>query len=118
MEPPVRPLIRVHKFEGKHVLVAEVPELDPAQKPCFYIGAGITKGSFVRVSDGDRRLTSYEVQVMLSSRGQPRDDEQAVPGTDLWQLDRTSVDALISRLRVSRPFAFKDLDSAAVLRRA
>lgn len=79
MEPAVRPLIRVHQFEGEHVLVAEVPELDLAQKPCFYIGAGITKGSFIRVSDGDRRLSSYEVQMMLSSRGQPRDDEQAVP---------------------------------------
>ena len=118
MEPPVRALIRVHQFENKHVLVGEVPELDPAHKPCFYIGSGITKGSFVRVSDGDRRLTSYEVQVMLSSRGQPRDDEQAVPGTDLGQLDRASVDALISRLRISRPFAFKDLDTLPVLRRA
>jgi ATP-dependent DNA helicase RecG len=118
MEPQVRPLIRVHQFEGEHVLVAEVPELDLAQKPCFYIGAGITKGSFIRVSDGDRRLSSYEVQIMLSSRGQPRNDEQAVPGTDIGHLDRTAVEVLISRLRVSRPFAFKDLEPAAVLRRA
>jgi ATP-dependent DNA helicase RecG len=118
MEPPVRPLIRVHQFEGKHVLVAEVPELDPAQKPCFYIGAGISKGSFIRVSDGDRRLSSYEVQIMLSSRGQPRDDEQAVPGAGVAELDRAAIEALISRLRVSRPFAFKDLDLIAVLRRA
>jgi ATP-dependent DNA helicase RecG len=44
------------------VVVAEIPELDPAQRPCFYIGAGMTKGSFVRVSDGDRRLSAYEVQ--------------------------------------------------------
>jgi len=118
MEPPVRPLIRVHQFEGERVLVTEVPELDPAQKPCFYIGAGITKGSFIRVSDGDRRLSSYEVQLMLSSRGQPRDDEQAVPGTGAEELGRAAVEALISRLRVSRPFAFKDLDPVAVLRRA
>ncbi|MGH3281447.1 MAG: ATP-binding protein [Trebonia sp.] len=118
MEPSVRPLIRVHQFEGEHVVIAEIPELDPAQKPCFYIGAGITKGSFIRVSDGDRRLSSYEVQIMLSSRGQPRDDEQAVPGTGIGELDRVAIDALISRLRVSRPFAFKDLEHVAVLRRA
>ncbi len=83
MEPPLRPLMRVHQFEGEQIVVAEVPEVDPAQKPCFYRGAGMTKGSFVRVSDGDRRLSAYEVQVMLSSRGQPRDDEQACPASVL-----------------------------------
>jgi len=83
----VRPLIGIHRFEGDLVLVAEIPELDPAQKPCFYKGAGITKGSFIRVSDGDRRLSTYEVQIMLSSRGQPREDEQAVPGVGADSLD-------------------------------
>jgi ATP-dependent DNA helicase RecG len=118
MEPAVRPLIRVHNFEGEQLVVAEIPELDASQKPCFYIGAGMTKGSFVRVSDGDRRLSAYEVQVMLSSRGQPRDDEQAVPAIGLEHLDQASVEALIARLRTSRPYAFKDLDQFAVLRRA
>lgn len=96
MEPPLRPLVRVHQFEGEQTVVAEVPELDPAQKPCFYKGAGMTKGSFVRVSDGDRRLSAYEVQVMLSSRGQPRDDEQALPGIAIDQLDPASIDALVA----------------------
>lgn len=118
MEPPLRPLISIHQFEGEQVVVAEIPELDPAQRPCFYIGAGMTKGSFVRVSDGDRRLSAYEVQVMLSSRGQPRDDEQAVPGITIEDLVAPSVDGLVARLRTSRPYAFKDLDHFAVLRRA
>lgn len=118
MEPPLRPLIGIHQFEGDQVVVAEIPELDPAQRPCFYIGAGMTKGSFVRVSDGDRRLSAYEVQVMLSSRGQPRDDEQAVSGTTIDHLASAGVDTLVARLRTSRPYAFKDLDRLAVLRRA
>lgn len=118
IEPPLRPLIGIHQFEGEQVVVAEIPELDPAQRPCFYIGAGMTKGSFVRVSDGDRRLSAYEVQVMLSSRGQPRDDEQAVADTTIEDLVPASVDALVARLRISRPYAFKDLDHLAVLRRA
>ena len=118
MEPPLRPLVRVHQFEGEQIGVAEVPEIAPALKPCFYKGAGMTKGSFVRVSDGDRRLSAYEVQIMLSSRGQPRDDEQALPGTGVEHLDPASVEALVARLRTSRPFAFKDLERLAVLRRA
>jgi ATP-dependent DNA helicase RecG len=118
MEPPIRPLVRVHQFEGEQIVVAEIPEIDPGLKPCFYRGAGMTKGSFVRVSDGDRRLSAYEVQIMLSSRRQPRDDEQALPGIGIEHLDPASVDALVARLRTSRPFAFKDLDRLAVLRRA
>ena len=118
MEPPLRPLIGIHQFEGEQVVIAEIPELDPAQRPCFYAGAGMTKGSFVRVSDGDRRLSAYEVQVMLSSRGQPRDDEQAVPASSIEGLVPASVDTLVARLRTSRPYAFKDLDRLAVLRRA
>jgi ATP-dependent DNA helicase RecG len=118
MEPPLRPLIKIHDFEGQHVIVAEVPEVDPMQKPCFSRGTGITKGSYIRVSDGDRRLSSYEVHVMLSSRGQPRVDEEPVHGTDLDALDPTGVEMLVARLRTSRPYAFKDLDRPAVLRRA
>lgn len=118
MEPAIRPLIQIHQFENERVIVAEIPELDPAHRPCFYIGAGMTKGSFVRVSDGDRRLSAYEVQIVLSSRGQPRDDEQAVPGTEIGNLAQVGIDALIARLRISRPYAFQDLDRLAVLRRA
>ncbi|WP_250286308.1 MULTISPECIES: ATP-binding protein [unclassified Frankia] len=118
MEPPLRPLIKIHDFEGAQVLVAEVPELGSAQKPCYSRGAGITKGSYVRVGDGDRRLSAYEVQMMLSARGQPREDEQPVLGASIDHLDAVGVDALIARLRISRPYAFQDLDRLAVLRRA
>lgn len=115
MEPPLRPLIRVHDFEGVKLVVAEVPELDSAQRPCFYKGAGMTKGSFIRVGDGDRRMSSYEVQIMLSSRGQPREDEQGVPDAGLELLDQTILESFIARLRTNRPFAFKDLDRHALL---
>jgi ATP-dependent DNA helicase RecG len=118
MEPPLRPLIRVHQFEGANLVVAEVPELAAASKPCFYRGAGISQGSYVRVSDGDRRLTSYEVQMLLVKRGQPRDDEEAVPGTGSAQLDRRLVAEFLARLRQTRPYAFADLDEGAALRRA
>ncbi|MEV0614576.1 ATP-binding protein [Nonomuraea sp. NPDC050404] len=118
MEPVLRPLIRVHDFEGVQVIVAEVPELERARRPCFYKGAGMTKGSFIRVGDGDRHLSSYEVQIMLSSRGQPRDDEQGIPGAGLELLDPVALETFVQRLRISRPYAFRDCDRDALLRRA
>src|SRR4051812_29717838 len=80
MEPPVRPLIKHHIYESASLVVAEIPETDRSQKPCYYKGAGMSRGSYLRVSDGDRRLSSYEIQMTMASRGQPREDEQPAPG--------------------------------------
>lgn len=117
MTPPLRPLIRQHLFEGVQLVVAEVPELPDADKPCFYQGAGMTRGSFVRVSDGDRRLTSYEVQMMLANRGQPREDERPVDGLTEADLDTAMVDQFVERLRTNRPYAFRDLGRGEILQR-
>jgi ATP-dependent DNA helicase RecG len=117
MEPALRPYIQIHTFEGVQLLVAEVPELPRDQKPCFYKGAGITKGAYIRVHDGDRQLSSYEVQMMLSSRGQPMSDIEPVPGVGPEALDEHLVSAMMLRLRSSRPYAYQELSSQEILRR-
>ena len=116
MEPALRPLIGLHDFEGDQIVVAEIPQIDPASRPCFYRGAGVVQGSFVRVGDGDHRMSSYEVQLMLSGRGQPRWDEEPVPGTGVDDLASHLVEALVNRLRVRRPYGFADLDTISALR--
>ncbi|MQA26045.1 MAG: ArsR family transcriptional regulator [Micromonosporaceae bacterium] len=115
MEPPLRPLVRTHRFEGVDLVVAEIPELEPGRKPCYYSGAGITNGSFVRVGDGDRRLTSYEVQLLIANRGQPRDDEEIVEGASRASLDEDLVANLVARIR-KRHLALAKLDPEMVLR--
>ena len=117
MEPAVRPLIGIHQVEDNSVVVAEIPEMAREQKPVFYKGAGINQGSYVRVGDGDRKLSSYEVQVMLSSRGQPRDDESLTRCT-VADLNPELVELLVLRLRRVRPRAFQHLEKMDVLRRA
>jgi ATP-dependent DNA helicase RecG len=115
LEPPVRPLIQTHTYEGHALVTAEVPEMSRSEKPCYYKGAGMAKGSYIRVHDGDHRMTSYEVQVMVSGRGQPLDDEDLVPGTSLDDLDDTLLDQFVTRLRANRPLVFGDLDVAEIL---
>lgn len=78
----------------------------------------MAQGSFIRVGDGDRRLTPYEVQLMLANRGQPREDERPVPGTSIEHLDGALVDTFLNRLRTRRPRAFAGLDTSAALHRA
>ncbi len=116
MDPPVRAVIRPFEVQGKHVLVAEVPELPVGQKPCYYPGAGLTHGAFIRVADGNRKLTAYEVQMMLASRGQAREDEEAVPDATIGDLDRNLVRGLLTRLRRGEAGPFRELSNEESLR--
>ncbi len=116
MDPPVRAHIQVHNLDGKHVLTAGIPEIPAQQKPCFYPSSGLTNGAYIRIADGDRRLTSYEVQMMLSGRGQPREDEEPVAGTAVSDLQPTLLKAFVSRLRKRPGKRFGRLSDEAILR--
>ncbi len=115
LEPPIRAEIDVHEVEGRRVVVAEIPETELGQKPCYYRGAGLTNGAFIRVADGDRKLTSYEVQVMLASRGQPREDEAPAAEATPDDLDQDLVQGLLARLRQPERSYFRDLSDERAL---
>lgn len=56
-EPPIRAVITTRTFESVDLIVAEIPETLPADKPCHLKSMGAYQGSFIRVGDGDRRMT-------------------------------------------------------------
>jgi ATP-dependent DNA helicase RecG len=116
MEPPLRPPIELHRVEGRPLVVAEIPEIEIGQKPCYYRGAGLTNGAFIRVADGDRRLSPYEVQVMLASRGQPREDETPVADATAGDLDPDLVAGLLARVRRAEESVFRRLSDEEALR--
>lgn len=102
MVPPVRALIKPHEFEGSNLVVAEIPEVPIDQRPCHYKGAGLTHGAFIRVGDGDRRLTSYEVQLMRSLGTQPQHDREVVPGSTMGDLNEALTAVFLERIRQNR----------------
>ena len=120
MEPNVRAVIEPHILDGKVVVVAEVPEVGNDLKPCYYPPASLTNGAFIRgVADGDHKLSSYEVQMLLASRGQPRDDERPVPDASIEDFDAALVAGLLDRLRApegSRFRALNDEDALATVK--
>ena len=99
MNPPVRALIEIHKYNGKTLVTAEIPEVSYKEKPCYYQGSGMISGSFIRVGDGDRQLTQYEVQGFLDGRGQPRYDVEPVPGSSLKDLDPEALRLFLKHIR-------------------
>lgn len=99
MEPPIRPSIQIHDLKGKHVVTATIAELPSGLKPCFFREAGYTNGAFIRVADGNRKLSSYEVQMMVSARGQPTDDQEPVTDSSIDDLQPRLVKGLLARVR-------------------
>ncbi len=105
MEPPVRVQFQPFLVDEKVVVVVQVPETDPQHKPCYYKPAGLSGGAYIRVGDGDRRMTEYEIYTYLSSRGPVADDRQPVPEASLDDLDTDLITSYISRLRSRKPDA-------------
>ncbi|MFC5381647.1 ATP-binding protein [Aquipuribacter nitratireducens] len=118
MEPPLRAEIDIVPFEGREVVVLEVPPLDPVMQPSHIRTKGAYAGSFFRSGDGDRRLTHYEVTQLLSNRSQPLHDTEVVPTATLDDLSDTAVDVLGSRLATSSSRAFSGLTREQMLIRA
>jgi ATP-dependent DNA helicase RecG len=102
MEPPLRPAIDIYEIDERAVVVAEIPEVPAEQKPCYYRPAGLGQGSYIRVADGDRRLTDYEVQIFLSWRQRSRYDRQPVAGKTLSDLNRERLQAFLEHLRTHK----------------
>jgi ATP-dependent DNA helicase RecG len=115
MVPPLRPLIEIHKIEGKLLVSAEIPEVSYKDKPCYYQGSGIMSGSFIRVADGDHQLTQYEVQGFLDGRGQPFYDVEPIPESSIADLDKELVELFLGKIRQKSP-QLKTWDDQKVLK--
>ena len=102
LEPAVRPVIDIASVQGRPVVVARVEPLEYQRRPCYIRSRGMESGSFLRTHDGDRRLNSYEVHVMVTGRGQPHDDDEPVEGAGLMHLDQQLTTALLNRMRSTR----------------
>ncbi|OFT22788.1 ATP-binding protein [Arthrobacter sp. HMSC08H08] len=106
--PPIRPLIDTVPFENSLVVVAEVSEMTSEDKPCYVTDQGRYGGSYIRVADGDIRLTQYEVDRLVEERTQPKWDEQSVTDAQPEDLHSGTVNAYLSVQRKRRPKTFND----------
>lgn len=116
LTPALQPKINLVTIEGKTVIVAEVPELAREQKPCYVTARGMNRGSYIRVADGDRRLTTEEVQQLIADRGQPRFDHELVAEATIDDLDQVGLRTVLERIREQNPRLFAQEADVAVLK--
>ena len=102
--PAVALDIRILHFEHKQVLVANVPELESHEKPCYIKKFGMMEGSYIRTGDGDYKMTTYEIhRFMENQRLSSRHDIEIVSDATIEDFDE---ELLASWLRVQRSGAF------------
>lgn len=102
MEPVIRPIITIVEIDGKTILSAEIPGIERSRRPVYYGGAGITKGSFIRVGDGDRHMTPYEIYSFEAFRKQLRDDLRTVEQVNPKLYDADRLNEYIKALKRDR----------------
>lgn len=107
MEPPVTVGFTIDEIDGRPVVAIEVQEVRNELKPCYYRPKGLrgNGGAYLRSGGTDRSMTDYEIFGYISSRGQPKHDEEAVDGVSLHDLDSTLLDGYLALLRSSRNLA-------------
>ena len=115
MTPVVRPVIVTCPFEGANLVFARIDGMLPRDKPCFTTALGPHGGSFIRTGDGDRRMTSYEVDRLIEEHLQPTYDLDIVPDATTDDLDPQLVAGLLARVREQHPRVFADRDGIDVL---
>ena len=101
MDPALSPSTIVVYVEDAPVIVVDVAECLYDQKPCFYKQAGLNAGSYIRVGNTNRQMTSYEVFSFVSNRGQPKFDQELVAEASLDDLDHELLRRYLDRVRQS-----------------
>ncbi len=117
LSPALAPSIEIVPFEGVTLVVVDVGALPVSQRPCYVTTRGVYNGAFIRVGDGDQRLTPYEVDRLRENAGQPRWDEEPVPRAAAGDLDQGAVLRLVAAARRNSPQAFAGLGEQEALAR-
>ncbi|MCK9875457.1 putative DNA binding domain-containing protein [Frankia sp. Ag45/Mut15] len=115
MDPVVAPLVDIVDMGGPKVLYAYVPPIPRDRRPCHLARLAPWDASFVRMSDGDRKLSAYEVQLLLENRAPARHDASVVPEATQDDLDSQRLRAFVARVREQRS-VFETRSDAEVLR--
>ncbi|MGN1201771.1 MAG: ATP-binding protein [Eubacterium sp.] len=107
MEPVVRPLCTVAVVDEKTVVSAEIQEMDNFQKPCFYKGAGRLRGSYVRVADGDRLMTEYEVYSYEAFKQDIHDELRTNDRAEMSDINTEKYQLYLVELKKNKPHLAK-----------
>ncbi|MGN1382266.1 MAG: ATP-binding protein, partial [Eubacterium sp.] len=103
MHPPVRAYFTSAEYRGVWICSAEIPAVDVAERPCYYMGAGRQGGSYIRVGDVDFRMTNYELYSYEAFRKHEHDDERIAARADVTFMDMDRITVYVAEQKLQRP---------------
>lgn len=78
------------------MVAVEIPEVSYDHKPCYHRPHRLQEGSFIRVGNSTRRMSDYEIFSYVSSRTQPKFDEEPILDATLEDLDRAKLEEYLA----------------------
>jgi len=88
---PVRPQLWLEHREGKAVVVAYIPEVQPHEKPIYIKSAGVPKGAFRRIGAADQHCTDEDIALFYQYRDHKTFDETVITDSSLEDLDPQAI---------------------------
>lgn len=115
MIPAVRAHMSVCTIDDQQVVSAEIPGVDYTQRPVYYSGKGIVKGSYVRVGDSDEPMSEYEVYKYQAYKKGIHEEQRIVK--DGWVLqDQDRIKKYLDAVKKDRPNLFSTLSDQDILK--
>jgi len=65
---PIRPRLILESYRGKTVVIVEVEERAPGDKPVYMVSQGLPRGAWRRIGSTDQRCTSDDMVVFYGNR--------------------------------------------------
>ena len=103
MTPIVRPVCTAASIDGRTFVSAEIHEIEITDKPCYYTGAGIMRGSYIRVGDSDEHMTEYEIYSFEAFRKKLQDELRTEQRADISDIQTLSFEKYMLNIREKKP---------------
>jgi len=89
---PLRPRLTVESYQGHTVIIAEIDERAPNDKPVFFVKQGLPAGAWRRIGSTDQRCTDDDMVIFYGSRQGESYDRTILAQTMLADLDADALE--------------------------
>ncbi|ODV00450.1 MAG: hypothetical protein ABT20_15995 [Rubrivivax sp. SCN 70-15] len=102
---PLRPRVSVEALHGKTVLVVEVPEAAPTDKPLFLTRLGLPRGAFRRIGSTDQEGSEDDLIALYAGHQVETYDAAVLADADMGDIDPAALDDYRQQRRAINPLA-------------
>lgn len=103
IEPKIRPEFLPIIYNNKKLLAVKINEIPQNQKPCYYKGAGMNKGSYIRIGDSDEPMTDYEIYCLQSYKDGIQEDLRPIKRATMDDLDTEKINNYLDKIKKDKP---------------